>query len=117
MNLRMKNGTIGCIEGAQGVQYGYDAQVEILGTSGVLRIGDLSGNSTVTFTADHRYQGDIVRSWTDLFAEAYVKEDESFLESVKKGSKPMVTGYDGMMAVDIVRAGNESIKTKHIIYL
>jgi myo-inositol 2-dehydrogenase/D-chiro-inositol 1-dehydrogenase/scyllo-inositol 2-dehydrogenase (NAD+) len=117
MSLRMKNGMMGNIEGAQGVQYGYDARVDILGTCGSVQIGGLQSNSVLTFTPDHRLQGDVIRSWTTLFYEAYVREDISFIDCIREGTAPEVSGLDGMMAVDIVRAGNESIRTKQIVYL
>jgi myo-inositol 2-dehydrogenase/D-chiro-inositol 1-dehydrogenase/scyllo-inositol 2-dehydrogenase (NAD+) len=117
MNLKMRNGMLGNIDGAQGVRYGYDARVDILGTCGLIQIGGLSGNTTLTFTAEHHIQGDVVRSWTNLFHEAYVQEDISFVESIRRGTPPEVSGLDGMMAVDIVRAGNESIRTGQIVFL
>jgi myo-inositol 2-dehydrogenase/D-chiro-inositol 1-dehydrogenase/scyllo-inositol 2-dehydrogenase (NAD+) len=117
MNLKMKNGMMGNIDGAQGVEYGYDARVDILGTNGSIQIGDLRGRSTLAFTKDHRMQGDVIRSWTDLFHEAYIEEDRSFIECIREGKAPEAGGFDGMMAVDIVRAGNESIRTGEIVYL
>jgi myo-inositol 2-dehydrogenase/D-chiro-inositol 1-dehydrogenase/scyllo-inositol 2-dehydrogenase (NAD+) len=117
VNLRMKNGMMANIDGAQGVQYGYDARVDILGTNGSVQIGDLSGSSTLTFTKNHRMEGDIVQSWRNLFHEAYVEEDISFIDCIVHGKKPKVSGKDGMMAVDIVRAGNESIRTGQIVVL
>jgi myo-inositol 2-dehydrogenase/D-chiro-inositol 1-dehydrogenase/scyllo-inositol 2-dehydrogenase (NAD+) len=117
VNLKMQNGMLGNIDGAQGVRYGYDARVDILGTCGLVQIGGLSGNTTLTFTAEHRIQGDVVQSWTSLFHEAYVQEDISFVESIRRGTPPEVSGFDGMMAVDIVRAGNESIRTGQIVSL
>jgi myo-inositol 2-dehydrogenase/D-chiro-inositol 1-dehydrogenase/scyllo-inositol 2-dehydrogenase (NAD+) len=117
MNIRMKNGMMGSIEGAQGVQYGYDARLDVLGTCGSVQIGGLRDGSVLAFTQDHRFLGDVVRSWTQLFHEAYVQEDISFIESIRRGTPPEVSGLDGLRAVDIVRAGNESIKTNRIVYL
>jgi myo-inositol 2-dehydrogenase/D-chiro-inositol 1-dehydrogenase/scyllo-inositol 2-dehydrogenase (NAD+) len=117
MNVRMKNGMMGNIDGAQGVQYGYDARVDILGTEGCVQIGSLAGNTTLVFTKDRRMQADVVKSWTDLFYEAYVNEDISFIETIRSGGEPLVRGIDGMRAVEIVRAGNESIETGRIIEL
>jgi myo-inositol 2-dehydrogenase/D-chiro-inositol 1-dehydrogenase/scyllo-inositol 2-dehydrogenase (NAD+) len=117
MNVRMKNGMMGNIDGAQGVQYGYDARVDILGTNGSLHIGGLMGSTTLTYTKDHRMSADVIRSWMNLFYEAYVNEDISFIEAIREDREPEVRGVDGMMAVDIVRAGNESIQTGQIIYL
>ncbi|MCL2232498.1 MAG: Gfo/Idh/MocA family oxidoreductase [Treponema sp.] len=115
MNVRMKNGMLGNIDGAQGVQYGYDARVDIVGTDGHIEIGGLSGSTTLLYTKDKQFKGDTVKSWTNLFFEAYVNEDISFVQSIREGKPPEVSGIDGMAAVDIVRAGNESIKTGQIV--
>jgi myo-inositol 2-dehydrogenase/D-chiro-inositol 1-dehydrogenase/scyllo-inositol 2-dehydrogenase (NAD+) len=117
MNLKMKNGMMGSIDGAQGVQYGYDARVDILGTWGSVQIGGLAGSTTVAYTRDRRSQGDVVQSWTTLFHEAYVNEDTSFIGAIREDRDPEAGGRDGMMAVDIVRAGNESIRSGQIVRL
>jgi myo-inositol 2-dehydrogenase/D-chiro-inositol 1-dehydrogenase/scyllo-inositol 2-dehydrogenase (NAD+) len=117
MSLSMKNGMMGSIDGAQGVQYGYDARVDILGTCGMVQIGGLQGTSTLTFTKEHRIEGDVVRSWMNLFSEAYVREDISFIDCIRTGKVPEAGGIDGMMAVDIVRAGNESMRTGQVVCL
>jgi myo-inositol 2-dehydrogenase/D-chiro-inositol 1-dehydrogenase/scyllo-inositol 2-dehydrogenase (NAD+) len=117
MNLRMKNGMLGNIDGAQGVQYGYDARVDILGTDGHIEIGGMAESTTLLYTKDRQFRGDTVKSWTGLFYEAYVNEDISFVKSIREGKPPEVTGIDGMAAVEIVLAGNESIKSGKIVRL
>ena len=117
MNVRMKNGMLGNIDGAQGVQYGYDARTDIVGTEGHIEIGGLAGSSTLLYTKDKQFRGDTVKSWTNLFYEAYVNEDISFIQSIRENTQPEVSGTDGMAAVVIVRAGNESIKSGQIIFL
>jgi len=117
MNVRMKNGMLGNIDGAQGVQYGYDARVDITGTDGHIQIGGLAGTTTLLYSKDKQFRGDTVKSWTDLFYEAYVNEDISFVESIRYGKPPEASGIDGMAAVDIVRAGNESIRSGLVVKL
>lgn len=117
MSVKMKNGMMGCIDGAQGVAYGYDARVDILGTEGLVTIGDLREKTTVVFTKDGKMRGDVVKSWVTLFADAYVKEDISFVECVREQKKPKADGRDGMMAVAAVEAGNESIRTGRVVEL
>ena len=113
----MKNGSLGNIDGAQGVQYGYNARVDIVGTDGHIEIGSLAENTTLLFAKDKQFRGDTVKSWTNLFHEAYVNEDISFIKSIRDGSPPEVSGLDGMAAVEIARAGNESIRTGKIVQL
>ena len=117
MNVRMKNGTIGNIDGAQGVSYGDDSRVDIVGTKGNIQIGGLQSGTTLTYTKEGGMTGDVVRSWMDLFEDAYLNEDMSFINCIEKGTEPEVTGYDGMKAVEIVKAGNESIRIGKIVEL
>lgn len=117
MNARMENGMMGNVDGAQGVAYGYDARVDILGTKGCIQIGGLKDGTTVLYTRENGMEGKVVKSWMNLFEEAYFNEDCSFAECILYNRTPRVTGIDGMQAVAIVKAGNESIKTGEIIYL
>lgn len=52
-----------------------------------------------------------VRSWRDLFRQAYWNEDVSFVQCIRDDTRPEVTGHDGLQAVQVVNAGNESIRT------
>ena len=115
MTASMRNGTIGVIDGAQGVQYGYDAQVEILGTHGKITVGDLTGDRVVVHSRDKVARRDIIPSWTVLFKDAYIGEDRSFVQSIRSGESAAVTGEDGLRAVQMVAAGNESIRTGAVV--
>lgn len=115
MNVSMENGTIGNIDGAQGVKYGYDAGVEVLGTNGCIRVGELRDHKVELYMSNGKTSGDIVDSWRSLYHEAYIEEDKSFVECILKDTEPVVQGKDGKMAVAIVLAGNESIRTGEIV--
>jgi len=102
------NGKQGSICGAQGVQYGYDSRCEILGTKGIIFVGKLNDCSTTVCNVKGMLRP-IIRSWQDLFKEAYLEEDRHFIECILEDKEPKVTGYDGMKAVEVVNAGNKSI--------
>jgi predicted dehydrogenase len=108
---RFENGMQGLIDGAAAAAYGYDARLEVLGTRGVVFAGALAENSVVSCTRDEGLAQGTVRSWRALFRDAYEAEDRSFVECIRDGSPPRVGGRDGMMAVSVVCAGNESIRT------
>lgn len=116
MNMKMKNGCIANIDGAQGVQYGYDARVEIVGTKGIIQIGDLKQGTTLLYTKEG-IKGQVVKSWMTLFAQAYLEEDISFIQCIVENKEPVVNGWDGLRAVEIVKAGNESIRTGQVVKL
>jgi predicted dehydrogenase len=104
------DGAQGFIGGAQGVKYGYDARAEILGTEGIIHIGHMNDTSVVSCTASGIVQP-IVKSWMDLFLDAYRAEDEDFIRCIVEDRNPRASGLDGKRAVEVVNAGNESIRS------
>ena len=117
LNGRFLNGVQCSIDGAQGVGYGYDARVEILGTDGVIYLGNTSENSMVCANRLGNKVQPFMKSWTHLFTEAYLNEDRHFAQCILQGETPRVTGRDGLNAVRVVEAGNRSIIEKRIVRL
>ncbi|MGQ9630520.1 MAG: Gfo/Idh/MocA family oxidoreductase [bacterium] len=111
------NGMQGYIDGAASVRYGYDARVEILGTEGVIFLGQLHEGSVVVCNRDSGAVKPIVKSWRNLFKDAYLAEDRDFVECILEDRTPRATGLDGKMATAVVNAGNRSIKERKPIPL
>jgi len=111
------NGVQFGMDGAQYVKYGYDARVEILGTDGVIMLGQTQQNSLVVCNKDKKMIRPFMNSWTQLFSDAYLAEDEHFIECILEDRQPRVSGNDGKMAVKIVKACNTSISDKRIVEL
>ena len=111
MNCRFRNGSQGLVDGAQGVQYGYDSRVEILGTKGIIHVGKNQNYSVLTVSPEG-IRTPFVKSWQNLFLDAYKKEDAHFVECIQKDLVPAVTAKDGLEAVKVVNAGNRSIVEK-----
>ncbi len=111
------NGMQGCIDGAQGVLYGYDARVEILGTKGCVFLGKTRETAVTVCTADMKAAEEFTNSWKFLFKDAYLEEDTAFVRCLLEDTPPLVTGHDGKMAVQVVNAGNQSIREKRIVTL
>lgn len=109
---RFADGKQGLIEGAVYVEYGYDARAEILGTKGVLLVGGLEDNRVQVVSQTDGAMTPVVQSWRTLFTDAYHAEDCSFVECIRNDTTPEVTGYDGMQAVQVVNAGNQSIRER-----
>ncbi len=117
MAATFKNGMQGLIDGALSVGYGYDARTEILGTSGLILVGQKEHLSVETVTLKDGVKTPFVQSWRNLFSEAYLSEDTCFIKTILESGKPAVTGFDGKMAVRAVRAGNLSIREKRVVSL
>lgn len=117
MIFELENGAQGVIDGAMYVQYGYDARVEILGTKGVIFVGQNNDTSVVACTKTHGVKRPLMSSWMVLFEDAYYEEDKSFVQSILNDDPPLVTGIDGLKAVEVVEAGNQSLIEKRIVHL
>jgi myo-inositol 2-dehydrogenase / D-chiro-inositol 1-dehydrogenase len=110
---RLGNGVQGVIDGAVSVGYGYDARTEILGSDGIILVGDLKGNTVTAHQRGGAMLGTTVKSWRNLFKDAYWSEDVAFIRAIVEDTPVEVTGHDGLQAVQVVNAGNESIRTGH----
>jgi myo-inositol 2-dehydrogenase/D-chiro-inositol 1-dehydrogenase/scyllo-inositol 2-dehydrogenase (NAD+) len=116
LSARLANGMQGSICGAQGVQYGYDSRCEILGEKGLITVGSLAANTVVAHTVEGS-QASIVRSWQNLFLDAYRAEDEDFVRCILEDRRPRAGGLDGKAAVMVVNAGNRSIVERRPVHL
>ena len=117
MTARFADGKQGLIDGAVSVGYAYDARLEVLGTKGVLFVGSLDDSSVVVCSTGADIVSPAVKSWRNLFIDAYRQEDSAFVDCIRNDTLPQVSGKDGMEAVKVVNAGNQSIVTRKPISL
>jgi len=117
MNAQFVNGMQGSIDGAQGVEYAYDARAEILGTKGIIYLGQVHDKAISICTKASGIRRPVINSWRYLFREAYMQEDIGFIDCIINVKNPKASGFDGKMAVKVVNAGNRSIIEKSIIEL
>lgn len=108
VTLRFATGAIGTIDGTCPAGYGYDARAEVLGTEGLLVIGQSQATSLLELRT--RGSGNIptFESWAQRFDAAYQAELASFVRSVREGSSPSPGPADGRAAVVAARASNRS---------
>jgi myo-inositol 2-dehydrogenase/D-chiro-inositol 1-dehydrogenase/scyllo-inositol 2-dehydrogenase (NAD+) len=116
VSVRFESGALGAISGICPCDYGYDARVEIVGEKGLLQIGDVRGQSVVVCTDRERgLVTPIYRSWPERFGSAYVREIKHFLECIRSGSQPSVSGLDGRWAVAGVLAATRSFREERSV--
>ena len=58
-----------------------------------------------------------MHTWRYLFREAYQLEDQAFIDAIMNNTEPRVSGYDGLMAIKVVRCGLKSLLEKRIVDL
>jgi scyllo-inositol 2-dehydrogenase (NAD+) len=109
VTLRFADGAIGTIDGTCPADYGYDARMEVLGTEGLLVIGEARGMPLLE-VRDRDTGGvqPVHRSWPERFESGYRAEMRAWVDAVLDGAPPAVSGEDGRQAVLAVVAANRS---------
>lgn len=118
VTLRFANQAIGTIDGVCPVEYGYDARVEVVGTEGLIAIGETLGAAVLT-CVDRSAGGrrPVHKTWPERFSWGYVKEIQAFLAAARDGQLRGPSGADGKRVVEAVVAANRSWQEERPIEL
>jgi scyllo-inositol 2-dehydrogenase (NAD+) len=109
VNLRYRRGAIGNIESFVQSTYGYDIRTEIVGSAGSILIGSLRQTST-TFLNKNGGTQTLADHFLTRFADAYVSELRDFVDNVLNDRPPRITGEDGLRALEIAVAAENSYR-------
>lgn len=96
--LETKSGKIAQISNSRRATYGYDQRVEVHGSKGMLRAGNIH-ETTLDFASAAGFVADPVQNFfLERYAAAYRMELDAFIAAVTKQSKPTPDGHDGLRA-------------------
>lgn len=109
--VRMKNEVIGSFDSTCPADYGFDIRGEVVLTKGLIVLGEIKGEAILSCDVDGVIRENAFKSWRNRFRDAYIKEISSFIDAVLNDRDPLVTGQDGLAAVEVVVAANRSVKT------
>ena len=107
VNLEYQRGAIGNVESYAQSVYGYDVRTEVVGSLGSILIGSLQQHSAVflTGTGGARVLSD---HFLSRFADAYLAEVRDFVHNILHELPLRVSGEDGLKALEITVAAEES---------
>jgi scyllo-inositol 2-dehydrogenase (NAD+) len=109
IEFRFKNGRLAHLEGSRNARYGYDIRTELICTKGSVFIGDLRQTACMVLN-DRGSLTDIIPEFRTRFDKAYLTEMEAFVDDVLHQRESSVTLEDGIAAVKLCFAVNESLK-------
>jgi predicted dehydrogenase len=107
VNLRFREGAIGNIESYVHATYGYDVRTEIVGSKGSIAVGT-PYQVPVTFLTTDGAKKVLSDHFLTRFADAYVAQLRDFVQSVVNDRSPQVSGGDGLRALAIAIAAENS---------
>jgi myo-inositol 2-dehydrogenase/D-chiro-inositol 1-dehydrogenase len=106
--IRYDNGAIATAEASFAAAYGYDVRGEVLGSEGMVTMGEGARSSLRLHGVDGRL-ATTSHSDTDLLVDAYTAELAEFAQAVGEGRSPSVTGDDAFAAFAIAQACIDSM--------
>jgi predicted dehydrogenase len=107
VNLKFAQGAIGNIESYAQAVYGYDVRTEIVGSKGSILVGSMN-RMAATFLTTQGGTQPIADHFLSTFADAYLAEMLDFTERVVKDQPLRVSGEDGLRALAIAVASENS---------
>jgi predicted dehydrogenase len=114
VNLQYQHGAIGNIESYAQAVYAYDVRTEIVGSQGSIFVGSLERFPAVFLTA-RSGERVLVDHFLSRFADAYLTEVRDFVQTMLTDRAPRVTGDDGLQALAIaVAAENSHLQSKPV---
>jgi inositol 2-dehydrogenase len=109
VNLRYRKGAIGNVESYAQAVYGYDVRTEVVGSKGSILIGSLNRTPAVFLTSRGGEQA-LADHFLSRFADAYLAEMKDFVHNILQDRPLQVTGEDGLKALAIAVAAEQSHK-------
>jgi myo-inositol 2-dehydrogenase/D-chiro-inositol 1-dehydrogenase len=116
--LRSRAGALVHINNSRRCVYGYDQRMEVFGSAGMLTAGNRYATTVQSFGPTSTGAADVVLPFfIERYAEAYAAEISHFLECVGSGATPMTSFADGLEALRIADAAQESLRTGVPVHL
>jgi scyllo-inositol 2-dehydrogenase (NAD+) len=118
VSLRFANEVIGMIDGVCPAEYGYDARVEVIGSEGMIAIGETLG-MPLLICVDRTRGGSrpVHKTWPERFASGYINEIGAFVAAARGAEPTGPCGEDGKRVVEAVVAANRSWQQEHPVEL
>lgn len=111
VQMQTASGKICVITNSRRATYGYDQRIEVHGSKGMLRAGNIH-NTTVELANGEGFREDpILNFFTERYGQAYANEVLSFIDAVSSGKPVAPSGFDGLQAQKLADAATLSWQT------
>jgi myo-inositol 2-dehydrogenase/D-chiro-inositol 1-dehydrogenase len=109
--MKTASGRIAQISNSRRASYGYDQRIEVHGSKGMLRAGNIH-ETTVEIATGAGFRADPVQNFfIERYAAAYRAELDAFIAACTSGKAPSPSGADGLKAQILADAATESART------
>jgi myo-inositol 2-dehydrogenase / D-chiro-inositol 1-dehydrogenase len=118
LTLKARSGALIQINNSRRSAYGYDQRIEVFGAAGMLLAGNRRPTTVSGWSAEHTAAQDpVLNFFIERYREAYQAEVEAFIAAVEEG-RPMTPAFsDGLEALRLADAAQESLKSGRAVEL
>ncbi|NLJ95443.1 MAG: inositol 2-dehydrogenase [Clostridiaceae bacterium] len=111
VTLELSNGALAMINNSRQAVYGYDQRVEVFGSKGQAVAHNDKPNAVELYTTEDISTDKIPYFFLDRYTGAFVNQFTDFVKALKDEIEVPVNDVDGLRAIEIALACNESLKT------
>jgi myo-inositol 2-dehydrogenase/D-chiro-inositol 1-dehydrogenase len=108
VQMQTASGKIAVITNSRRASYGYDQRIEVHGSMGMLRAGNIHNTTVEVATADGFNADPILHFFTERYGQAYANEVLTFIDAVTNNKPVAPSGHDGLQAQKLADAATES---------
>jgi len=118
VSLRAKSGALIQINNSRRCVYGYDQRIEAFGSNGMLQAGNQYATTVESWSAERTGAREpVLNFFIERYREAYTSEVDAFVSSLEEG-RPMSPDFaDGLAALRLAVAAEESLRTGAVVGL
>jgi myo-inositol 2-dehydrogenase/D-chiro-inositol 1-dehydrogenase len=98
VQMRTASGKLCQISNSRRATYGYDQRIEVHGSKGMIRAGNVHETTVEVANGDGFREDPVLHFFLERYAGAYRRELDAFIEAVTSGGAPSPSGRDGLQA-------------------
>ncbi|MBY4592608.1 inositol 2-dehydrogenase [Rhizobium redzepovicii] len=117
LTLKMPSGAIVSINNSWRAAYGYDQRVEVLGQDGMLKLANRRQDGVTRMGTSGTLNSNPEPFFLERYAAAYIVELDHFVTAVREGQTISPGVADGVKALRIAYAAEESARTGQTVTL
>ncbi len=115
--LRTASGRLAQVVNSRRAAFGYDQRIEVCGATGMLRAGNRRATAVERAGADGYRRDPALPFFLERYAEAYRLELDAFVRRLHGEDAELVSGEDGIRALEIADAAEQAMRTHSIVRL
>jgi myo-inositol 2-dehydrogenase / D-chiro-inositol 1-dehydrogenase len=117
VTLRFADGRIAVIRNSRRAAYGHDQRLEVLGSAGLLQVGNVLENTLAKTTHAGALGAKPELFFLERYMRAYEAEWRAFVQAVEQGDAMPVTLQDGVNALLVAEAATLSARSGRVVKL